>query len=524
MKKLSIILRDWGVRKSYHSVTYLNRQTLPRCDYEIIWVEYHNSRPRAIQNYVEQGQIDKWLVLGREDSPSSHLMHNEGIVASEGEIVAITDSDAVYRETFAESIVKTFEEHEGEDIVLYLDELRSHNHQLYPFPSGDLPFDTILQIITQLPDLDNWDSKARKPSGLTTTQKLVLDIPFNLNYGCCICTKRQDIIEAGGLDEDESYHYFMAGPYELGWRLVNKGFKEIWHQKEWLIHTYHPGEGTGAPVREGDIKLAQHIWGTHTTALMARQNKRIAPLKENPKIRELRGGAPLPNQEENNPIVSIVVPCVDMPRITMKCVDLIFRNTPPIYELIIVCDAAGTEMKTWLQQLENEDKAKVILNDKPVGSPSAINMGFRVARGKYIAVVTNDVEVTPRWMETLLEAIMLHPEYGWVASRVIFSDTVMTFGCPCEVYAREALDRVGLLDESFSKGIGADDDDMYRRFLLAGYEPHGVAPSVAYHLRAHLTFQTVHGDSYTEKWNKNREILLKKHGTTGTNWDLIPFY
>ncbi|MBA7697251.1 hypothetical protein ES703_105914 [subsurface metagenome] len=302
----------------------------------------------------------------------------------------------------------------------------------------------------------------------------------------------------------------------------------IKHQKEWLIHTYHPGEGTGAPVREGDIKLAQHLWGTHTTALMARQNKRIAPLKENPKIRELRGGAPLPNQEENNPIVSIVVPCVDMPRITKKCVDLIFRDTPPIYELIIVCDRPSPEMREWLSDLEATDRIRVIVNPEPVGSPSAINMGFKAAKADYIAVVCNDIEVTAGWLERLLELLMLYPKTGWAASRVIFSDTVMTFGCPCEVYAREALDRVGLLDESFSKGVGADDDDYYRRFLLAGYEPHGVAQSIAYHPHSQSTFQMLHGEkhsqNYMEKYNRNRGILLQKWGTIGTNWDLIPFY
>jgi len=521
--KLSIILRDWGVRESYHAVSYLNRQTLPRRDYEIIWVEYTSWRPRAIQEFVNQGKIDKWLVLGKKDSLFPHLMHNEGIVASEGEIIATTDSDAVFRETFVENIVRTFEEHAGENIVLYLDQLRSQNRQLYPFPFSGLTFDQILDIITKLPGLDNWDSEARKPSGLTSLEKVVFDIPIKLNYASCFCARRQDIIEAGGLDEDESYHCFMGGPYELGWRMVNKGFKEIWHQNEWLIHTYHPGAGVG-----GAIKTGSHIWGIHTTALMARQNKRIAPLQENPKIRQLRGGTPLPKQEENNPIVSIVVPCVDMPRITKKCVDLISRNTPPIYELIIVCDRPGREMREWLSSLEATGKARIIINPEPVGSPSAINMGFRAAKANYIAVVNNDIEVHAAWLEKLIELLMRYPKTGWAAARVNFTDTVMTFGCPLSLFSREALEKVELLDESFSPGIGADDDDHYRRFLLAGYEPHGLLQSIGDHPHSETTFQALHGDkgspAYLGKYNRNRQLLYNKWGTSGTNWDLVPFY
>ena len=34
--RVSVILIDWGVRESFHSVHYLNRQTIPRGDYELI--------------------------------------------------------------------------------------------------------------------------------------------------------------------------------------------------------------------------------------------------------------------------------------------------------------------------------------------------------------------------------------------------------------------------------------------------------------------------------------------------------
>ena len=43
--KVSIILLDWGIRESFHSIRYLNTQTVPRDQYELIWVEFYDRKP-----------------------------------------------------------------------------------------------------------------------------------------------------------------------------------------------------------------------------------------------------------------------------------------------------------------------------------------------------------------------------------------------------------------------------------------------------------------------------------------------
>lgn len=219
-----------------------------------------------------------------------------------------------------------------------------------------------------------------------------------------------------------------------------------------------------------------------------------------------------------------MVPCVDMPDITKRCVNLIERYTPSIYELIIVCDKPGKEMRQWLSHLEAERGVVIITNPEPVGPASAINMGIKAGKGKYIAIVTNDVYVTEGWLEPLWEALKEYPQWGWVASKIIFGDTVMTFGTnACCLYSREAIEKVGLLDETYSGGIGGDDDDLYRRFLLASYEPHGVAKSIAYHPVSSTTLKMLYGDKMSERERPNREMFLNRWNSIGTNWDLIPW-
>ena len=50
--KLSIILLDWGVRESFHSLDYLNRQTVARDQYELIWLEFYRRKPLKLQEMV----------------------------------------------------------------------------------------------------------------------------------------------------------------------------------------------------------------------------------------------------------------------------------------------------------------------------------------------------------------------------------------------------------------------------------------------------------------------------------------
>lgn len=279
MKKVSVILIDWSVRESFHAVDYLNKQTIPRQDYEIMWVEYYNRRPKPLQDYVAQGNIDKWIVLNKTGMYFKHLMYNEGIVASAGEIIVICDSDATFSPTFIESIVTAFDEHKNEDIILYLEEVRSNNRRFYPFRY--VPWKDIWKTVMEMPGRINWDYTYNKPKGLITNY----DIIHQRNYGACFCATRNSIIEVSGYDEYPSYYCFLCGPYELGWRLVNKGYREIWHQSEWLLHVWHPG------VRPKlDIMGESDGRGVNSTALEIRKTGSVFPLVENEKIMNLRTG------------------------------------------------------------------------------------------------------------------------------------------------------------------------------------------------------------------------------------------
>jgi tetratricopeptide (TPR) repeat protein len=197
-------------------------------------------------------------------------MYNIGIILSKGRIITICDSDAIVKPTFIESIIKAFEE--DSNIVVHMDEVRNINKKFYPFN-----YPTIEEVISE----GCINFKNGKTTGILDKE----DPLHTRNYGACMSALREDLINIGGADEHIDYLGHICGPYELTFRLVNAGKKEIWHEKEFSYHTWHPG------TDGSDNYLGPHDGrNMSTTALEARRKDRVMPLVENSAIKMLRLG------------------------------------------------------------------------------------------------------------------------------------------------------------------------------------------------------------------------------------------
>ena len=134
---ISVILIDWSVRESFHSLRYLNEQTFPRERTELIWVECYRHYPeplhRAIAEPSHPAPLDQWIVLERSSDTyfHKHELYNAGILAAQGEICIICDSDAIFAKTFIYSVYLAMKSSPRR--VVHVDEVRSDSRKFYPF-------------------------------------------------------------------------------------------------------------------------------------------------------------------------------------------------------------------------------------------------------------------------------------------------------------------------------------------------------------------------------------------------------
>jgi hypothetical protein len=247
---------------------YLSLQNIPREQFEVIIVEYYSRHSDAIKKFEDQ--VDTWVALEMSEDLyyHKHLMYNVGIVASLGEICVICDSDAMAKPTFLEAVINAFET--DPEIILHIDQFRNNRKDLYPFcyPS--------FEEVEGRGCINNRDGKT---TGIAVTDDLI----HNRNYGACFCAKREDLIKIGGADEHIDFIGHICGPYDFTFRLMNIGKKEVWHQSEFLYHTWHPGQS-------GENNYLGPHDGRHvsTTSLEALSSHRVQPHVINPAIEQLQ--------------------------------------------------------------------------------------------------------------------------------------------------------------------------------------------------------------------------------------------
>jgi len=149
------------------------------------------------------------------------------------------------------------------------------------------------------------------------------------------------------------------------------------------------------------------------------------------------------------------------------------------------------------------------------GFSVAVNAGIKASRAEYVALLNNDTEVDPDWLEALVRAADSYPGAGSFASKLVdfddrhildgagdvlrrsglpyrlghgepdrgqYDEAALVFGACAggALYRRSMLDEIGLFDEDFF--ANCEDGDLSFRAQLAGYRCLYVPGSVVYHM------------------------------------------
>ncbi len=230
-------------------------------------------------------------------------------------------------------------------------------------------------------------------------------------------------------------------------------------------------------------------------------------------------------QDEHNPLVSVIIPVYNRADLIRETIESVLKQTYQNIEIIVV-DDGSTDNSI---EILNEFSKKIKLFQHPgkinKGQAAAINLGLKMAKGSYIAILDSDDLFYPLKIEKQVEYLNSHLEKGIVYSNgmnidfegsplytlypagdrpPIGPEAVLencAFNLPSNALVRKnVFDQVGFLNESLRS---AQDHEMAIR--LAEISDIGYIDDILWGYRRHGN--SISHTRTTERWKNGFRIL-----------------
>ena len=122
-----------------------------------------------------------------------------------------------------------------------------------------------------------------------------------------------------------------------------------------------------------------------------------------------------------NPLVSIVMPVYNGERFLEETINSILNQTFKNFELIIINDGSQDNTLKIIKK-HRDDRIVLINNKKNLGSTDSINIGLKIAKGKYIASCNSDDVSHSKRIEVEFNYLEKHPDIFLVGTSAVFID------------------------------------------------------------------------------------------------------
>jgi len=186
----------------------------------------------------------------------------------------------------------------------------------------------------------------------------------------------------------------------------------------------HPGSTAQAGSEKNYALLAgEHVLNDHFTRVKVSAK---AELLDFGMYRVRYAMLPAP------PLVSLIIPTCNGLHITKQCIESILaKTTYKNYEILIVDNNSDDpDVLAYFASLAEDDRIRVLRDERPFNYSALNNAAVKQARGEYLGLVNNDIEViTPEWLEEMM-GLAVQPGVGAVGARLWYpNDTLQHGGC-----------------------------------------------------------------------------------------------
>lgn len=231
-----------------------------------------------------------------------------------------------------------------------------------------------------------------------------------------------------------------------------------------------------------------------------------------------------------NPLVSLIIlnwngkECID------ECLESVLKTDYDTVEILVVDNGSTDDSLT---RIHNYPRIKLYALKENLGYAAGNNIGFKHARGNFIATINNDLVVEPDWLKQPLELFQSDPSIGIIACRQMKYGTHDTIDClyaypghgllfepmgngknyskkelfsqpgyviaaggASAIYRKEMLDSLAGFDEGYYSYH--EESDLCMRAFLTGWKCAYAPASIVYH-RGNFSFK------------RNRNALIFYH-------------
>jgi GT2 family glycosyltransferase len=240
-----------------------------------------------------------------------------------------------------------------------------------------------------------------------------------------------------------------------------------------------------------------------------------------------------------SPSVSVVIPTWNGRAMLDLALASLERQSLAPLEVIVVDNGSTDGTVEWLH--ERRPRVEVVALEANAGFAAGVNRGLERARGEYVALVNNDIELDPEFLRELAAGLERDPGAASAASKMLrfddrgvidaTGDTLRWSGIALQrgqgerdrgqydrpervfsacagaaLYRRSALGEVGDFDEAFFAYL--EDVDWGFRAQLAGHGCAYVPTAVAYHVGSASTRREGRPDPFFYGLPRRNDVWL----------------